>query len=301
MTTKYQNDDDLSNVVFDSAPIPEEKAFYQVDGQKNTWDDDYTVRKVVFPDGQIEVSVAKGKHFVGPAFIASNRAKRGESENRLSNDADAGKAAKKRVRQACKTIRADRLVTLTYRENMTCRETALKHWKAFTRRMRKHHDFPYVAVMELQQRGAIHFHVAVHGRQCYALLRSIWQSVVSADAEGRKMAQVNVRDPHRFGFGKDGVHKLASYIAKYCSKSMECRDLNDKRYFASKGIPKPDVESWRLASNTMLAAVETAFAIAADGRLEGMQAWCNNALGVVWIATGPGGPDGPAKALSAPF
>lgn len=33
--------------------------------------------------------------------------------------------------------------------------------------MSKHKQFLYVAVIEEQERGAIHFHVAVHGRQSY--------------------------------------------------------------------------------------------------------------------------------------
>ena len=168
-----------------------------------------------------------------------------QSLNASGNDKDAGKAAKKRVRQACKTIGADRMVTLTYRENMQCRETALKHWKAFCRRLRKCNDFHYVAVMELQVRGAIHFHVAVRGRQCYHLLRSIWYSVLGTSADGKTKGQVNVRDPHKFGFGKDGVHKLAAYIAKYCTKTMECRDLDQERFFTSGGIVKPEIVAWR--------------------------------------------------------
>lgn len=312
MITEYQNDSDLSNVNLDSvASAPQE--FWNKLGQRNTWDDDFTARKVTFPDGQIEISVSKGKHFNGPAFIPENKAKRGESVNRDANDLDAGKAAKKRVRQACKTIGADRMVTLTYRDNMQDRETALRHWDLFRRRLRKHNQFLYVAVMELQEgfkkgnlnaqegRSSIHFHVAVSGRQCYQLLRSIWQSIVGNDAQGRKMSQVNVRDPHRFGFGQNGVHKLAAYIAKYCTKSMECRELDQKRYFCSRGIPKPEVLSWRLHSSTMLAAVEVAFAVAAEGNLDGLSAWCNNALGVVWIATAPGRTPGAVNPFAAPF
>ncbi|WGG51342.1 hypothetical protein [Rugamonas sp. DEMB1] len=63
--------------------------------------------------------------------------KRGESENREANDDDAGRRAKKNVKLCCKTIGADRMVTLTYRENMVDRDMALKHWKAFCRRVGK--------------------------------------------------------------------------------------------------------------------------------------------------------------------
>ena len=259
------------------------------DGIRNTWQDGFTARRRVFPDGQCEVSVVHERHFLGPANKAKPHAKRGESENREANDDDAGRRAKKNVRHRCKTIGADRMVTLTYRENMVDRERALKHWDAFRRRLSKVNHFHYVAVIEEQERGALHFHVAVHGRQSYALLRSIWQSVLGKDGEGREMGQVNVRDPHKFGFGPKGAHKLAGYIAKYCGKEMNSRDLNQKRYFCSRGIPVPEVQYWRLHGVTnMLDAVMAAFDAVTGHSLAGIQSWCNNALGVVYLATEPG-------------
>jgi hypothetical protein len=257
------------------------------------YSDCYTARKRVFANGSCELTVTKDKVFTsrsGGVVSHAGKAKRGESQNREASELAAGKRAKKNVRLCCKEIGADRMVTLTYRENMVDRDRALGDWKKFCRRLGKTKAFYYVAVIEMQQRGAIHFHVAVRGRQSYQLLRSIWQDVVGLDQEGRKMGQVNVRDPHRFGFGKNGAHKLASYIAKYCSKQMEVRDLNEKRYFRSRGIVLPESVSWRLASTSMLHAVQTAFLIASEHGFTDMQYWCNNGLGVVWIATAPGLP-----------
>jgi hypothetical protein len=272
------------------------------DGVRNSWQDVYTARRRVFPDGQCEVTVSHERSFQGAAITPQTRVKRGASENREANDDDAGRRAKKNVRHRCKAIGADRMVTLTYRENMVDRDQALKHWKAFCRRLGKVKHFFYVAVIEEQERGALHFHVAVQGRQNYALLRSIWQSVLGTDSESRQMGQVNVRDPHRFGFGPKGAHKLASYIAKYCGKSMSSRVpsdfvgpvrpvrvLDEKRYFSSKGIPVPEVQFWRLYGVTnMLDAARAAFDALTGHSLAGLQTWCNNGLGVVYLATEPG-------------
>ena len=129
---------------------------------------------------------------------------------------------------------------------MLDRELALKHWKAFWRKLGKHKQFHFVAVIEEQARGALHFHVAVAGRQMYALLRSIWQGILGRGPNGEQMGQVHVRDPHRFGFGVAGAHKIASYIAKYCGKEMQCRALDQKRYFRSRGIVVPEVDVWRV-------------------------------------------------------
>jgi hypothetical protein len=264
--------------------------WWQGDRIKGIWQDTYTARKRVFADGQCVVTVTKDKSFVGPARTRP-RAKRGESEERLRNEEDAGQRAKQRVRDCCKAISADRMVTLTYRDNMTDREQALKDWKAFCRRLGKVQKFHYVAVIEEQERGSLHFHVAVHGKQNYVLLRSIWQSVVGLGPAGEKMGQVNVRDPHKLGFGIKGRHKLAAYISKYCGKQMVARELNQKRYFASKGIVLPEVQYWRLPNCTcMLDAVHTAFRMIEGHSMEGLDTWCNNALGVVYLATAPGLP-----------
>ncbi|WP_211453009.1 rolling circle replication-associated protein [Collimonas antrihumi] len=272
------------------------------DGDRNTWQDVYTARQRIFPNGQSELTISKEKYFIGPAVLGKARAKRGErmtddegnveddeqfGSRRARNDDVASRRAKKNVRLCCKEISADRLVTLTYRENMKDRDLALKHFDGFRRRLGRCKAFHYVAVMEEQERGAIHFHIAVNGRQDYNLVRSIWQSVVGLGQKGEQMAQANVRDPHKFGFGKNGAHKLASYIAKYCGKQMDVRELNQKRYFRSKGIVLPVVNTWRISATTMLGAVQTAFSIVAEFGLEGVQTWCNNALGVVWIATAP--------------
>lgn len=267
------------------------------DNIRDTWQDTYTARQRVFPDGQCEVTVVKERFFVGPALQRKPHAKRGESENREANDDDAGRRAKKNVRLCCKQIGADRMVTLTYRENMVDRDTALKHWKAFCRRLGKVAAFHYVAVIEEQERGALHFHVAVRGRQNYVLLRSIWQRVLGLGPNGEQMGQVNVRDPHRFGFGNKGAHKLASYIAKYCSKEMQCRALDQKRYFRSRGIVLPEVTTWRLPCTSMLGAVQAAFGALAGYSLTGMQTWCNNGLGVVSLMTEPG----PLPEMDCPF
>ena len=102
---------------------------------------------------------------------------------------------------------------------------------------------------------------------------------------------MNVRDPNAFGFGVKGVHRLASYIAKYCGKDMACRELNQKRYFASKGIVVPELQSWRLPGCTcMLDAVHAASRMIEGHCMVNLDTRCNNALGVVYLATAPGIP-----------
>jgi hypothetical protein len=66
-------------------------------------------------------------------------------------------------------------------------------------------SMPYVAVLERQQRGALHPHLAVKGFQDVRLLRRCWYKIV-----GNGQGQVNVRGPRP---GSSPV-KLARYLSK---------------------------------------------------------------------------------------
>lgn len=244
-----------------------------------------------FPDGQREICASR---FVtikqtGPLPMP-NRAKRGQSEKRQENNDDSAKRAKQAVRLRCKTIAADRMITLTYRENMQDTARLKRDWDAFRRGMGRHKQFHYVATVERQARGAFHIHVAVHGRLMYQLVRSIWQRIVGLTVDGKQAGQVNVRDPHKFGFGKMGAHKLAAYISKYISKDVDAHDLNKKRYWTSRGIVVPEKNYYQLPYGAdTFEAFAHVMQLAADHNNDGMTFFSNQALGVCWVATPPTG------------
>ncbi|MGZ8292624.1 MAG: rolling circle replication-associated protein, partial [Telluria sp.] len=73
--------------------------------------------------------------------------------------------------------------------------------------------------------------------------------------------------------------------------------LDEKRYFRSRGIVLPEVRTWRLPCTSMLGAAQAAFGLLEGYTLDGMQTWCNNALGVVSLFTGPG----PVREPDVPF
>ena len=267
---------------------PEETANWLLDDGpvlKTTW----TVYDRIFPDGQRELCATRTTRIrqTGPLPYTGNTP-RGESENRDENDEDSVKRAKQNVRLRCKAIAADRMITLTYRENMEDMARLKKDWDAFRRRMGKHKEFHYVATIEKQERGAFHIHVAVAGRQVYNLIRSIWQRIVGTTADGKTGGQINVRDPHRFGFGKHGAHKLASYIAKYISPEPGTHEFNAKRYWSSRGIVVPEKNFYQLPYGTTTTEAFTyVMELAANYNNAGMTFFGNQALGVCWIATEP--------------
>lgn len=111
---------------------------------KTTW----MVYDRQFPDGQREICTTRSVRIkqTGPLPL-QNRSKRGESDKREQNDEDSAKRAKQAVRLRCKTIGADRMITLTYRENMRDIERLKKHYDAFRRRMGKHKQFTSNSIM----------------------------------------------------------------------------------------------------------------------------------------------------------
>ncbi|AJY43886.1 hypothetical protein I6G56_19740 [Burkholderia humptydooensis] len=242
---------------------------------------EWVVRGRNFGDGQVEVTATRFDRYMGAQSMwAVPKAKRGESENSEANLMDAAKRAKQQVRLRCKAIGADRMITLTYRENMLDKARLKRDFDKLRRRLGALGSFQYVAVAERQKRGAWHLHVAVKGRQNYRVLRSIWQSIV-----GIGNGQINVRNP----FKEKGLrHKLASYLAKYIAKDFAQHALNEKRYWTSRGIVVPEVMPiGHILSNDPAEALKTAFeaALRAGATLDRCQAFWRQELGVFWLST----------------
>ncbi len=159
---------------------------------------------------------------------------KGRSPNRAHNEQRARARATGEIRRKCITISADHLVTLTYRDNVANRDRVLRDLDRLRRMLtRAGYPMPFVAVLECQQRGAIHPHLAVRGFQDVRLLRRCWYKIV-----GNGQGQVNVRGPRS---GSSPV-KLARYLSKYVSKDLDNlpREFGEHRYFSSLGITGPD-------------------------------------------------------------
>jgi hypothetical protein len=93
-------------------------------------------------------------------------------------------------------------------------------------------DFKFVAVLELQKRGALHAHLAIKGFRNVKILRHHWCAVVG-------VGNVDITAP------RGGNHAwrpvvLAGYLSKYMGKDFSESDvLSVKRWTASQGIAKP--------------------------------------------------------------
>ncbi|NCT83511.1 MAG: hypothetical protein GXC94_10230 [Comamonadaceae bacterium] len=137
------------------------------------------------------------------------------------------------------------MFTFTYRENVQDRELLARHWKETVRRIRRViPDFAYLAVVEVQKRGALHLHVATHRLprvlshqgskvKSWAVLRSIWRSVVGTLGG-------NFDESKRRARSRASSLRIARYITKYLSKDFGDGDLNRKRYWAGGDWPAPE-------------------------------------------------------------
>lgn len=269
--------------------------------------DEYIVRTQRFDDGQQEVvafSVAVRRHFqelrLRPRGARGKReALEGETDCDVERKSDKSlrtsiERSKRMIRKRCKQIRADRMLTLSTRLNETRIEVWARWWDAFRRRLNKLQDFHYVAVLERQERGAWHIHVAVHGRQNWKLLRSIWLSVISKDGTDGAVNDSIGRASCLFrkvgGKGRAMRHRIATYIAKYVGKGAHDAGFNKKRYWTSKGIVLPEVTTYAhlgaecSRGEAVAAAYECVDANGAD--FDGAQLFWNRGIGVFWMATG---------------
>lgn len=173
----------------------------------------------------------------------------GDSEE--SNAARSARRAKQRVRWSLKAVGADRLLTLTYRENQTDFRLAKKHLAKFVAMCRRRWPgFQYVAIPEEQVRGAWHWHLGVRGFQNVDVLRGYWWRAVgervSWSDEGKPVlvnamqspGNVDVTTPRHRGQARRvwDVDRLCNYLSKYLTKAIEGGLDHLSSYSVTRGL-----------------------------------------------------------------
>ncbi len=147
--------------------------------------------------------------------------------------------AKKTIRHRLMQMCSDRMLTLTYKENMTDLKQGWSDIKKFSRLMKEAfpEDWSYVCVPEFQKRGAVHFHMGISGYYPVNKVRAIWRAVVG---EGN----IDVTSP-RQTIGKDSWNpkRIANYLGKYLSKE-DSVEFNKRRYSSTSiTLPTP-ITGW---------------------------------------------------------
>lgn len=165
-------------------------------------------------------------------------------EKRIAHRERAARRAKTKVRRLCKVMGLDALLTLTFQENVTDLERSRAYFKEFVRRMRRLvPGFKYVAACERQERGAWHWHMAIHALprelpaangvkvKSYNVVRAVWRRVVGA-------AGGNIDQSLRRRHSRKTSAKVASYISKYVLKAfLECDDHTNRYSSSSCDLP----------------------------------------------------------------
>ena len=140
------------------------------------------------------------------------------------------------VYDLCHGIGVDRMLTLTFQENIVDINLALKAWKEFIRLCHvRWHGFEYVCVPEVQKRGAIHFHVGLTMWRYWQTMLFLWRKAVKVVSNMTGGIYIN----RKCGGTHEGV---AKYIAKYVSKAFYCADNSEsvgrKRYYSNVAVDK---------------------------------------------------------------
>ena len=190
---------------------------------------------------------------------------------RAQNHRRAVRKAKQTTRFLCQQMKADRLLTLTYRENVEDREQVRKQFKEFVRYVHKGWkgqpgmpNWRYVAVLERQERGAYHVHCAVQGWNPVKFLRMCWYKALGAAGDATKEnapGQIDLSPPRNHSGASRkkewAVDRLAFYIVKYMQKTFDETSTEKNRYWRSKDIVKPEqYMHWLVATNLTAALNE---------------------------------------------
>jgi len=123
----------------------------------------------------------------------------------------------------------DKFITLTFADNIQDLNYANREFKKFIQKLRYWlGNFKYLAVMEKQKRGAIHYHILCDYQP--------------------KIDQTDLFEKWGHGFVEisavcDGdIDNVGAYLIKYVSKDLSLAENCQKNYLCSKGLERPQIE-----------------------------------------------------------
>lgn len=137
-----------------------------------------------------------------------------------------------------------KFVTLTFKENIVDISKANGEFKKFKQRLRyrlkkQDRDLKYIAVIEFQERGAVHYHCLMNcGYIPNKVLNQIW---------GNGFVRIN---------NIENVDNVGAYVVSYMSS--EFKDIDDhKRYLHSRNLKKPIVIKNDKRVSELMAAIDS--------------------------------------------
>lgn len=246
--------------------------------------DQFRVKAYDCGNGQLEVSASRLvgwreldlNHVAMENLLETMQAERDnpvvQAERAARAAENSARKAKKRVRQLCKAMGVDTLLTLTYKANQGDLDLCKKHLREFNRRLlRVMPDFAFVAAFERQERGAWHVHMATRTLpqslsdrnkqngikvKSYELIRRIWRAVVGGLGG-------NIDVSRRKFHSRKSAAQIASYIAGYIVKEFSEGEKWSNRWtkYGEGSVPEPVVLG---TVSGPLAAIELAYSLLPD-------------------------------------
>ncbi len=149
----------------------------------------------------------------------------------LKNYANTNQRRRDKIRRlACTNFnnKYDKFLTLTFKENMTNIEECNLLFKNFIKRLKythKLHNLKYLAVIEFQERGAVHYHVLLNIPYIpQNELQKLW---------GHGFIFINAISH---------VDNLGAYILKYMTKdNNDTRLMGKKAYLTSRNLKQEEI------------------------------------------------------------
>lgn len=158
-----------------------------------------------------------------------------KEHNKKTNNIRARQNARRLVNSNWVGESGEYFITLTYADNMQDVEQANKHYQNYIKALKRRYDpdIKYIATMEWQKRGSIHYHMIVKGNLDF----------------GNDIGQVE-RDMHDT-IWKHGwvtilelwtVDNIGAYITKEMLKDTQKqqREKGKRRYYHSRNLDKPE-------------------------------------------------------------
>lgn len=213
----------------------------------------YQTRYVISGDIVEQYSYEKNQ-FVG--FEAKN--KNGKNKGSLNSEENRDKSLSRARKIVMRTINSNsdlnKFLTLTFEENVTDLDYANSEFKKWIKRVNYHcfktkkSVMKYVAVIEFQKRGAVHYHILCNLPYIDVNeFQKIW---------GHGFIKLNKIKGDKRRFGSSECDNVGAYVCKYMTKDNDDKRLvGRKSYLMSRNLNKPEVIYVDINEKDLLAQV----------------------------------------------
>jgi len=199
------------------------------------------ISTVHYPSGDVEVTAIK---FDADTRLGNKSKKARKNDNKAEMSESVLRKSQNRSRKIvykkALTMQCDRLLTLTFKDNLKDLTIAWNVVKYFHKLMkwRFKEQYVFIIVPEFQKRGAVHFHLAVKGYYPANTVRHLWRR-----AAGKYGGNIDITNPRKYNMKSWNPKRISRYLSKYITKN-ETVEFNSRRYASTKTLtpPEPTIE-----------------------------------------------------------